>query len=439
MDRENLTIPGLGSILVTMLLGVVALGATAVLILGGLAANKSHEVQLGWEDTLGPLDEVLTRYPRTEANQAALELESRTAPLGIDIAPRSFDGRERPSRELTMAFRSVKRELGLWLNAQIGRPHRALDAPPAGLTAYLRDHAGHLEAVRRQLVEGEVPVWEMHLDKLREAPLPNLLGHIDLQKLLLADALARAEAGDLGSAARDLEASWRLNLALRDAPILITQLIAVAATRMQAGVLRQLDEVPAVWRDRLYEHDYRVSFLNALRYEGWFWSEAGDPSVFAGELGLIQRIATVVAQPYVQYCLADLSGSFRERVEKLARLETLCDTDLEGSDADLDVPIPHWNLIGDGMVPNLTSAVYRLARLEVDLELTAKLLELETVRDARQGSWPVHLPGLDESFACPDDRWIYEVGGDGTASLALSRKVEWPDQLGVILPTEFRL
>ncbi len=349
-------------------------------------------------------------------------------PLGIDIATRSDEGRPRPDGGLKAGFRTLKQHLGPWLDGHLARPYRGVDPAPPYLAAFLDRHAESLDAIRDHLIHGEKPVWEMDVDKMLAAPVPNLVGHLDIQKLLLGDALARAGAGDLDGALRDLEASWRLNRSLRDRPALITQLVAVAITRMQAGALRQLDGVPRFWRERLFEHDFRESFLNALRYEGWFWSEAGDATLFAGELKLTDRVVSRVAAPYVRYCLADMSGSLHERIRRLARLDAVCDSDLARYGADLNVPVPRWNLLGEIAVPNLTNAIYRISSLELDLELTSKLLELDAEK----------VPGAVESEACPGDRWIYRIGEDG-ASIALSREIEWPGRIGVILPTKFRL
>ena len=74
-----------------------------------------------------------------------------------------------------------------------------------------------------------------------------------------------------------------------------------------------------------------------------------------------------------------------------------------------------------------------MARLEIDLELTAKLLDLKAAREQNGGRWPSTLRGIEESAACPRARWIYETGGDGKMSLALDYHV--PSGTGIVLPT----
>ena len=87
----------------------------------------------------------------------------------------------------------------------------------------------------------------------------------------MAEKLSLSEISRYLNALTTLEAAWRLNSAIRDDPVLITQLIAIAVTRLHAGVLRKLEDVPEIWQTRLRELDYRTSFLDAMRLEGWFW------------------------------------------------------------------------------------------------------------------------------------------------------------------------
>ena len=104
----------------------------------------------------------------------------------------------------------------------------------------------------------------------------------------------------------------------------------------------------------------------------------------------------------------------------------------------MQIDLPRWNVIGGIVVPNLVGAVHRLGRLEFEVELTARLLELEAAHDD-SGAWPETLPGDDQSVACPADRWIYDVAPDGSAELALDRAPAWPAQGGHVQVSSFRV
>lgn len=419
---------------ISVLVMIVAIGAALFLTASLIATIKSEMVQQRWAATVGTRDTVLARYPAQPANDSALTLTGLTLPIGIDIAPRWDRERERPVHELTVAQRH---DVGVYLD-HLESTERTLQPPSPALTSFLEQHRGHIDAVHAHLLRHGKPEWEADLSKLFAAPIPNLLGHLDLQKLMLADVLARNYAGDRTGALDGLAASWELNRGLRDDPVLISQLIAMAAHRMQLGALRQLRDVPDSWSDRLDEHDFRASFHDALELEGWVWTQIDDVESLAGD-GIFQRALFKVARPYVSYCLADVSDEYRERLGNLAKVDALCDADLSALGADLDIPPPRWNVIGAMIVPSLRGAVDRLRRLELDVELTERLLELDAERRANDGEWPARRASVELSTVCPDDRWSYTTAEDGSMTIAFSREISWPDQVGTILPTEFKL
>jgi len=93
--------------------------------------------------------------------------------------------------------------------------------------------------------------------------------------------------------------------------------------------------------------------------------------------------------------------------------------------------------VGEVLVPNLADVPYRLARLELDLELTVKLVDLRTARSEAGGRWPESVPGIDRSSACPEDHWDYTVEPGGGMTLAFARQISWPNKAGVVLHTRF--
>jgi len=407
---------------------IVAMVIVAFLMATRLASNKIAVAEAGWNETLGSREEILARFPTREANDAALELEWLVAGLGIDIATRTDAERARPSKEAASRFTRIKAMVGSHLERQVEQPRRSALSPPEQLIAFLMEEEENLVMVRRHLLEGEVPRWELQIEKSFEAPIPNLLGHIDLQKLMIADAMVMNGRGEGAEALAALEASWKLNSAIRQDPYLITQLVAMAIARLQAGALRQIEELPAQWQERLAEHDFRDSFFTAMLLESWHWTQITEPQIFDNRPGRLERAALTFTGPYANYCFADLSDDYRRRLLTLAESGASCDYYLSDSDASLDIPVPSWNLFGNLVKPTFRGVLDRLARLELDLELTGRVLQLET---APWDEWVEH------SSACPKDSWLYKAGVDGSMSIAFSREISWPDQVGAILPTSF--
>ena len=280
-------------------------------------------------------------------------------------------------------------------------------------------------------------MWEMDLTRAHAAPIPNLLGHMDLQKLLVADALAAVATGDRVAALADLEAGWVLMQALGDSPFLIGQMIAMSGARLIVGSLRQIEDPPFLWRDRLIGHDFRQRVIQSLKFEGWHWTQIGGPWGTGGVEGWTGKLLGSVAEPYVRFCLAHTSDDYLERVTNLEAVGAICDHDLSARRADLSPSIPAWNLIGGHVFPSFSGIHRRIARFELDLELTLKLIELEQGRRASGGTWPDAPPGVTDSRACPGDRWIYEVSPGEGMTLAFSREIHWPGLKRPNLPTRF--
>lgn len=427
---------GRSQILLTTL-GATAAGALALFLLAvGGASWKWSRTQAAWSASFGTEEQVFARHPPRAANAAATELERLAARLGVDVVPYGRPGHEGP-RGRDNEIHELIRDATSFSRAHYAKTARGIDAPPAAVTAFIERHAAELEAVRAHLESGAVPLWESDLARLQAAPIPNLLGHLDLQKLLFLDGLVQIRAGRNDMALRDLEASWSLVRSLQDDPLLIGRLVAMTEARMVLALLRQLPDVPRRWRERLAALEPRQDFVEALKFEIWTWNlmdlrpEWTDMGEFLGSL------AKGVMRPYVTYCIADTSDDMRRAIERLERVPALCDYDLDARQAGLAVPVPGWNVVSPVMVPDLSGAVERLARFELDLELTRRVLELEAAR-AASGRWPAELPGGAASSACPRDRWIY-APADGGMRLGLEREPSWPELMGPDPPPAFRL
>lgn len=415
------------SVLILVLGPILAYVAASV-----LAEVKAKRVRSAWGTTLGPREDFRRRFPRRGSNEAARALETASATLGLDLAPRTLAGRVHPTAKAAERFQRIKPELVRFIEAQLERPTREIDPPLEPLASFLQDHAEALSIVRRLLIEGAIPRWELDAEKI-DGPIPNLLGHLHLHKLLIADVLVRARDGQQEAARAGLEASWRLNLALRDDPILITQLVASGVTRLQAGALRKVDAVPDSWRARLRQLDYRSSIMTALQLEGWMWTMIADLDQVPGPRTW-GEVGRFLGRPYVRFCLADASERYRRALARRAAEPIRCG---EGAhDAQRQLAFPRWNWIGKRMFANVIESLARVDRLRLDLELTDKILGLETARRSTAGAWPATVAGIESSSACPTDHWRYEVQ-DGVMTLSLSRQPDWTGQLGAILPVRF--
>lgn len=393
-----------------------------------IGAQRYERVVSEWDEQLGTPEALFTRYPDRASNDDARRVETLSAALGLDIAPRSDDAGVRPDPTTAKTFKDVKMSLGNYYQAQLEGTGGALQPAPEPLASWIDEQRPQLLALREELRSDAEPLWVRELSKMWSAPIPNLLGHINAQKLFAGIALHEAARGDHGEALTWVEAGWNLNRSLRDDPFLITQLIVAASARLQAGALRHIEGVPLEWSERLLEHDYLGRTIDALSVEGWIMTQV-DRSELMEAYGFSKgwRGALYpVARPYIRLCLADSSDHWRQEIDNLKQLDYLCDRDRKAVDADLHFDVASWNLLGAITTPNLGEVPNRIARLQLDLELTAKVIE------AKAHGWPVTLADVERSDACPQDRWIYDA-----RSIRFEREISWPNQMGVILPTVY--
>ena len=253
------------------------------------------------------------QFPKTEASAAALELERLAALLGIELAPRDetsrrppeptptsanevapppvidVEERRRPSADESAGYQRIAEAAFGFLDRELTNPVEGIGAPSRELERYLGGAHGRDVIDRSVLLRDTDVQWEMDVTGVGASPLPNLLGHVRLQRLMVARALLEARRGDAERALQTIEASWRLNQSISSRPELISQLIAVAVARLEVGALRKLDTPAYGWADRLRDGRLFSSFLAAFQNQIWFSTGRGRPDRRARAFGRALR------------------------------------------------------------------------------------------------------------------------------------------------------
>jgi hypothetical protein len=365
-----------------------------------------------WPNNLGTANDIAHHFPRLPMNEAATRVAELSKPLGVQ-----FD--ERPA-----GITSLRAPLNAYLARAVAGVNDDIDAPPPAVAAWLAQHGNELRAVQQQLVAQDPPQWPVDAEALLDAPIPRLLAHMDLFRLLAVDALEQRRAGNDAVAWDDLHASWKLSQGLLTRPELISQLIAIAGTRLANGVAAKLSAPTPAWRHELSSFDFGAAAVAALAYEGthgWRVARAypaGEPADVAKQTR-IERLAATVAGPWTRYRAGQSLDAQRELATELASLRA-CD--------------PHPRTPRD--TPNLTEAWRRIGRVRAEVEGVEKLLALKAAR-AQSGAWPESMPSIEGS-SCTDGRWRYSRAADGSMSLAFTKPIGVaPSQL-TIVPLAFR-
>lgn len=418
--------------LIVILFGSIA-SAIAFLVLWMVGVNRlanEREAQLDRE-----LQTFIGHFPKIEANESARKLNELTAALGIGLAFKSANTPD-PAPETMEEFEEIREELDRFLEAELEKTTGSLSPAPESLRSYLETRKAELEAIRRHLLNSELPIWKQDLEPWLNInhPIPSMVGLLNLQKLLILDVLEKNRQGQNPGRLASLEASWKLNQTLWERPDIISQLIAILVARLQAGALRKMDGLPDQWQERAIARDYQKSLLNGLELESWLNYGLVKELQMAPEEGA-EKLAPLEVL-YIRLSGIDTSQNMRRGFAKL-EFENICSFDVEAFEGQMVDSIAWWNQLGQIAMPSWGSQWRKAGKMMLDWELTQKIIQVKALA-AEQGTWPETLPDL-ESKVCPGQRWIYQVTGDRSISLSFSENLDWldPQENAIDLPLTY--
>jgi len=345
-----------------------------------VAGMKQRYVARTWPDNLGTLADVAPRYPDMETNAAATALTKLTSNLGVSTVPLV--------KETSPDYDAIKEPLNTYFRAELERVGDRLQPPPANVAAYLAQHDAPLNAIRDHVVSAGPIRWVQHFKLGHDAPLPNLLGQMTLTKLFTARALAKAANHD-ATAWDDLHTIWLLDRELWSRPELISQLIALAGTRMVNASAAKMPLPVPPWFHEVQSFDYDHNFAASYQAEAWMINNAPRPPA--------QR-------PFFDACALDAVETMRRWTTDIATAKGC------GISPAQTMDIASWNVLAQVAVPNLSGAWQRFGRFRAELDATDKILALRrgetpsTATRCSDGTWSVSALGLkfSKDIAVPD-------------------------------------
>jgi hypothetical protein len=392
---------------------------------GGLAASfQERAVEKSWAGMGMPLEDFPQRFPPTSLSPAATTIAEAAARMGIALS--SVATAPQPSPPDSKALEALK--LTSLVEDSLKKTDDALEALPQAAAELLAAHAAEVEAIRSAALSGQPIEWESDISKLYAAPVPRVLGHRQVEALLVLDALEKTRTADAPGALRSLRAAWEMNRTFRDRPELLFQLTAITVDqRLLLPALRRLPAPAAEWPAKIREHDYRRSFLTSMQIEGWLPMALGrrdaslmavmkDGQVDAMETAYQRWVQAPIERPYLRLSAANYSDVIRRVVASLAKTDP-CSQEARTIGETAATWVPRWNVLGSVAMPNFSRLWLQVGREGLAAELTLKVLEARAARAASpQGTWPAELPSL-RSTVCPAVTWSYKVAPEG-ATLA---------------------
>ncbi len=360
-----------------------------------------------WPAGLGTLSEAAKRYQETTMSPSAARLVAAAEPLGIDLAPRMrSDLLKTEPRPMEFA----RQQIDAWVRSQLRIPTDQIAALPPELAEYLAGRAGDLAVVSALLRSKEPVVWPQDVGD-PGAPLPNLLGLAQLQRVLIARAFDRTRAGDAG-AWNDLEAAWILARSLSTRGELISVLTSLAMARRADAAARKLPLPLPPWLQEMQSFDYRRAVIASYQLDAWRSHDAIHAETSVDGSPLLRRAVDAVMSPYTRMSASDLMEERRRSAIAIAGTRQCEFPGVRPSPAWWNVPARSIS------TPNVDVMWQRVLRFTAEREATLRALRM------REGA-----PRMPRS-SCADGEWIYFEGG-----FRFSRSI--PDRAEGI-PLEFR-
>lgn len=368
----------------------------------------------------------LERHPPREANTAARKVEEVLAPYGYRFAPIDEPGRPEISPVAVERMGEIDSAVVEYFRSE---PRGASGEFPGEIARWLVEVEPALVEVRSLFRSEEPPRWELRLDHGYEMELPNLIGQLQLHRLLVAAALRSADS-DRSECEGWLEAASRLNLTLAEDPLVLAQLIAMAEVQTMQRGLRRLDFAPEHWRDYLPVESLRDRTYEALRIENWKF-------IHSARTGRLGPPGDRQANPgFFEYHAARGTMVAIDRAIDRLRSSDLRTHEHERFYREVARRIPRWNVIGRILLPNLLDVPVKAARSELDLELTRWTLEIrQQLQAGAVGS--INLEGVRESTAAPGIHWKSSVESGSVWIRAVGGEI--PTQSQYPLPLEHRI
>jgi len=348
--------------------------------------KEGNAAAAAWPSNLGPVENAVNRYPDTEQSAGATKLVLLAKAAQLELAPR-----ERPRKfekivpDADSKTKAIRTAIGDYVKAQFERSGDAIDPLPPLAARYLAENEAALNAVRDHLLSGAPIVWETKFREGMDAPIPNLVGHMHLQKILAARALDKARRND-PAAWDELHASHELNRSLWSRPDLVAIIVATAVSRMSNGAARKMPLPAPAWLDEAFTFDYAAAMAGAQHADAW----------------------TIHHLPVGHLTWRDVLRESENRAQEAIYLNTMRSYTaeaLKSKACDADGPefaaaraaITSNELLA---IPNLVGAWHRVMRFRAELEATQRVLQLRagqapsTQSQCSDGTWQVTANGI---------------------------------------------
>lgn len=397
---------------------LVSLVWSAILVLNSI---KEKRISDSWAKEFVSLESFPDRFPTTKPNQSALELEELASQIGIDLAPKHSTNRIHPSLAQQKVFKDLSKELKAVLKKRLTEGISSDFKISDNLQKFFATNENSLNEIVEFVLHNQAPSWEIDLTKDILDPIPNLLGQMNLQYLLNLRASLLFQQSRITDAQKTLEASWKINQQLLQRPELITYLIALAVSKIQAGNLRQIPVEYAQWHSRLIDSKIQNQFWIVMEFEVWTMVKRAKEGDLLNQKNKKRTLANDILAPYLRNMTLNYAEVMLKFLSDLKTREPCYPKKVLEDYNETKKLFPKWDRVGPVAFTDPAGAWNRQAALQLDLELTDKILQIKDELKTKNSFENIRTLN---SEICHGLTWNY-VSENKSYSISFSKNIEW--------------
>jgi hypothetical protein len=385
----------------------------------GIVPMAEGRLDEQWGDGLDSVSSLPQRFLAHEANPKALEVEKLAAEIGLDLVP-AGSGRQISQSEAAERFAAHRQALVEYARALVQARGESLPAAQSEIRPWLASARNGVEHLVAAVLESTEPRWECDLEAGPDFPVPGLEGELDLQRVLIAEAVNLWQRGNKAALEKRLDASWRLNETGMNRAERTSFLATLEVLDLQMAVIRRMEAVPSGWIERLESLQLASRYLETVQAEAWRAMVKARTMRMTNLGRPWAALAHPLVQPFQRLAMLDAVDALRWGATELP-LRDMASFERGVFAAELHGHVPRWNGWAGRELPEIGSGWLATVRASLGVELTLRVLSLREVAVGRQPSQLAQLFAGEQAAQVRGLSWIYTVDLN-QATIALDRE-----------------
>jgi hypothetical protein len=380
-----------------------------------------------------PLNEAIANYvhqhPKIAPNQAAIDLQSSIAKLGLSVENFGDGSKVKvsPTPSAIVEWKSIEPIVNKYINERL--ENKSSEPLPVQLSSYLITHRSDLETIKGQLIDLDLPEWGADTRWIDRNDIKagdsvmftytNFLSLLQIQKLLITNIFSEPQLSYVNSS-KDLEAIIKLNRSFQSQTLIFGQLVNLISTHNTYKLTRLFDALPAGWEQTVVHPDRVKMMCAAIEHQSMSLAKTiQDPKLLKMVIGDNSSISWFgkyqhLARPYTRILAVSYHNTMQQRLAYWDK-QNVCLTD--GKDGISDSI--------DSFDTNKFALPYPKALISnLDRELTIGVRKIKSQLQSGGAIETIANEFKLASKTCPGEHWTARVK-DGVISISLSHQPNW--------------